>query len=273
LLQVAIVGIVAAVENSRTSREERQAAITELVLSQGTVKIDQIVSQFGVSRMTIHRDLETLEQRGILRRSHGTASALASSFFESNIEFRLRQNTADKQAIARAALEFVESGTSVLLDDSTTGLALARLLPTKSPITLITNFQRVINELSHTPEISLISLGGEFLQAVDAFCGAVTLSGLQSLSADVYFLSASAINGSTCYHQNSDLVLVKQAMLAAARKRVLIADHTKFGRQALYAVAEFDQLDAAIVNDGTPRNFIEALERAGVEVRIAHHAR
>lgn len=260
-------------ENNRTSRDERQAAIAELVLSQGSVKIDQIVSQFGVSRMTIHRDLEVLEQRGILRRSHGTASALASSFFESNIEYRLRQNAADKQAIARAALDFVESGNSVLLDDSTTGLALARLLPTKSPITIITNFQRVINELSHTPEVSLIALGGEFLQAVDAFCGAVTLAGLKNLSADVYFLSASAINGSTCYHQNSDLVLVKQAMLSVARKRVLIADHTKFGKQALYAVANFGQLDAAIVNEGTPRSFIDALERADVEVRIAHAAR
>lgn len=256
--------------HNRVSRDERLASIAELVLSEGTVKIDRIIAEFGVSRMTIHRDLEVLEERGILRRSHGTASALASSFFESNVEFRLRQNVVNKQAIARVAVELVESGNSVLLDDSTTGLALARLLPAKSPVTLITNFQRVINDLSKIPEISLVALGGEFLHPVDAFCGAVTLAGLKSLSADVYFLSASAISGTTCFHQNSDLVLVKQAMLAAAGKRVLIADHTKFGKQALYAVAEFDQLDAAIVNEETPKSFIDAFQRTGVDVHIAH---
>lgn len=254
---------------ARLTQNERQAAITELILSEGTLRIDQIVSHFGVSRMTIHRDLEVLEQRGILRRTHGSVSALASSLFESNIEFRVRQNLDAKEAIARCALEMIDTGNSIILDDSTTGLALARQLPNLGPVTLITNFQRAINELSTASDVSLIALGGEFLQPVDAFCGAVTLAGLQNLSADIYFLSSPAVYETTCYHQNSDLVLVKQAMLAAARKRVLIADHTKFGKHALHAVTDFDSLDAAIVDDLTPKEYIEALQRSGVEVHVA----
>src|SRR5690625_4442183 len=253
----------------RLKQNERQAAIAELILSEGTLRIDQIVARFDVSRMTIHRDLEVLEHRGILRRTHGSVSALASSLFESNIEFRVRQNLLAKEAIAREAIEMIDTGNSIILDDSTTGLALARHLPGRGPVTLITNFQRAINELATEQDVSLIALGGEFVPPVDAFCGAVTLAGLSRLSADIYFLSSPAVSGTTCYHQNSDLVLVKQGMLAAARKRVLIADHTKFGKHALHAVAEFTELDAAIVDEYTPKKFLDALRRQGVAVHIA----
>src|SRR5690625_2726874 len=187
----------------RMSQNDRQAAISELILSEGTLRIDQIVAHFGVSRMTIHRDLEVLEKRGILRRAHGSVSALASSLFESNIEYRTRQNIASKKAIARVAVDMIETGNSVLLDDSTTGLEIARLLPNRGPVTLITNFRRAIEELSQAQDVSLVSLGGEFIQSVDAFLGAVTLAGLNNLSADIYFLSSPAIYEERCYHQNS----------------------------------------------------------------------
>lgn len=248
---------------------DRQDAITELVLSSGSVKIKDIVSHFGVSRMTIHRDLDALEARGILRKSRGSVTSVSSSLFEASTDYRIRQSVAEKDAIARCALELVEPGQAIVLDDSTTGLHLARMLPQKAPLTVITNFGRVIKELKGRPSISLISTGGEYYQLCDAYKGAVALSALSQMSTDIYFMSTPAITNGACYHQNPELVLVKKAMLECASTRVLVADHTKFRRRALHAMCSVDSFDLAIVDSGTTSDEIGMLLRAGVEVRVA----
>ena len=250
-------------------QDERQALITELVLSEGSIRIDQIVAQFDVSRMTIHRDLDALEARGILRKSRGAVTAVSSSLFEASTDYRIRQNVDAKEAIARIALEMIEPGQAIVLDDSTTGLQLAQLLPQRAPLTVITNFGRVAEALRGQPDISLISTGGEYYQLCDAYKGALTLSALRQLSADIYFMSAPAITNGVCFHQHPELVLVKQAMFTCARTRVLVVDHTKFQRRALHAMTPVEDFDYAIVDSLTTKEDLGTLRRAGVEVRIA----
>lgn len=249
--------------------EDRQEAISELVLSTGSVRIDDIVNTFGVSRMTIHRDLDALEARGILRKSRGVVTSLSSSLFEASTDYRIRQSNEEKESIARYALELIEPGQAIVLDDSTTGLHLARMLPQKAPLTVITNFGRVIEELKGRPGISLISTGGEYYQLCDAFKGSVALSALSQLRTDIYLMSTPAITNGMCYHQNPELVLIKQAMLECAEKKVLIAEHTKFRRRALHAMCPVTVFDLAIVDSETSSEEMGMLLRAGVEVKIA----
>src|SRR5215211_8645963 len=101
----------------------------------------------------------------------GGATPQASSLFESNVRYRLTVASEEKQALARAALLQIEPGQAVLIDESTTGLALARLLPARVPLTVITNSLSVMQELRSVRDITLIVLGGDYWPRHEAFCG------------------------------------------------------------------------------------------------------
>lgn len=248
---------------------ERHDAITEMVLSAGSMRIEDLAEAFGVSTMTVHRDLDTLEGRGILRKSRGVVTALASSLIESSPEYRAREHRGSKEAIARAAFDLVEPGQAIILDDSTTGLHLAQMLPQRQPLTVITNFQRVLHELVGHPGIALISLGGQHYQWCDAYMGSLTHNALHSLRADMLFMSTPAITDDICFHQHHDAAMVKKAMFDAAAKRILMVDHSKFTKRALHAHLRLSQFDAVIVDSGTAQDDVSRLRDKGIHVLIA----
>src|SRR5690606_36963112 len=118
----------------------RRDAIAEIVLAHDFASARELATRFAVSLMTVHRDLDELEQRGVLRKTRGGATPQPSSLFESNVRYRLTSAPAEKDALARFALTLIEPGQAVLLDDATTTLALARRLPGIAPLTVITNY-------------------------------------------------------------------------------------------------------------------------------------
>lgn len=248
---------------------ERHDAITELVLSTGTMRIEELADRFGVSTMTVHRDLDTLEARGILRKSRGVVTAVATSLFESSPEYRDREHRREKEELARAAFALVEPGQAVILDDSTTGLHLAHMLPQRQPLTVITNFQRAINALIGHPGIALIALGGQHYQWCDAYMGSLTLDALRSLRADVLFMSTPAITDDICFHQHHDAALVKRAMFESAAKRVLMVDHSKFTKRALHAHIALRDFDTVIVDSATSPEDVARLRDKGISVLVA----
>lgn len=248
---------------------ERHDAITELVLGAGSMRIEELAEVFGVSSMTVHRDLDLLEARGILRKSRGVVTAVATSLFESSTEYRARQHLGDKKSVAEAAFNFVEPGQAVILDDSTTGLHLAQLLPQRQPLTAITNFQRVMTALVGHPGIALIALGGQHYQWCDAYMGSLTLNSLRALRADVLLMSTPAITDDICFHQHHDAALVKKAMFESAAKRILMVDHSKFTQRALHAHIALVDFDAVIVDAGTSTDDVTRLREKGVSVIVA----
>ncbi|WP_071129363.1 DeoR/GlpR family DNA-binding transcription regulator [Varibaculum massiliense] len=254
---------------SPTKQDLRRDAITERVLEIGSVRIDTLVDELGVSRMTIHRDLDALEARGVLRKSRGVVTAVASSLFEASTDYRLRQQSVEKRAIAKLAFDLIEPGEAIVLDDSTTGLNLAELLPQKEPLTVITNFGRVLDMLGSKRGISLVSTGGEYYQLCDAYKGNLSLSALSQLSADTYFMSTPAISNGVCFHQQPELIQVKRAMFKCAKKRVLIADHTKFSKRALYSMMPIREFDVVISDAALSREHVTEIRRSGVRLIIA----
>lgn len=254
----------------RLSRQlERQRAVSEMVMAEGAVRIDQLAQRFGTSQMTVHRDLDELESRGLLRKSRGVATALSSSLVESSDVYRTSQQREEKKDIARTALDFVEPGQAVFLDDSTTVLQLARLLPTRTPLTVITNVLTILEELKGTRGISLVALGGAYYNWCSAFMGGMTTDAVKRLRADVYIMSTAAITDDTCFFQSQETVNVKRSMFDSAAKRILLADHTKFEKRALYALAPLEEFDAVIVDGKTDREHIHRLEAKGVQVVVA----
>lgn len=256
-------------EQTRLSQFDRHKAIAEQVIGTGTSRIEELAERFGVSMMTIHRDLDTLATQGLLRKSRGIVTAVATSLFEASTAYRMTRNVAEKRALARAAFEHVEPGQAIIMDDSTTGLYLAELLPQRPPMTVITNFQAVLKALTGQPDLSLISLGGHYYQWCDAFMGNLTIQAVRALRADVAFMSTSAITDGVCFHQADETVLVKRAMFESAKRRILYVDHTKFERRALHALAPLSDFDVVIVDDQTSLEERRRIERADVTLLVA----
>jgi transcriptional regulator, DeoR family len=129
------------------SRQARQLArrqlIAEAVMAEGAVRIEDITERFGISLMTAHRDIDEMVERGLLHKSRGVVSATPTSLVESSDLYRATRQLEEKQAIAEVAAGYLEPGQALFLDDSTTVLQMARLLPAKAPLTVITNFADV----------------------------------------------------------------------------------------------------------------------------------
>jgi len=245
----------------------------DYVLERGAVQIDELVEAFGVSRMTVHRDLDALVRQGIVRKVRGGASALPSGLFESSFRFRMRTSVEEKKALARAALSLIEPGQALMLDDSTTVVTLAEQLTHVTPLTVVTNSLPVIEHLQEEDEISLISLGGRFSRNYSSFVGLSCERAIADMRVNLLFLSASAVSGTALYHQDEETVKIKRAMMAAAEQRVLLVDHRKFETTALNRVAEMSEFDRIMTTEGIRPESETALREAGIALEVVPLAR
>ncbi|GAA2002262.1 DeoR/GlpR family DNA-binding transcription regulator [Nocardiopsis rhodophaea] len=242
---------------STRSRTIRQQRITDYVISRGSASAAELVELTGVSLMTVHRDLDELARRGLLRKYRGGVSALPSTVFESNEEYRRAAHVEAKAAIARRAAELVEPGMSVMLDDSTTALEVARLLPEVGPLTVATNYLGAIDVLKRADEIRLICIGGDYFGTHDSFNGMDCIEAVERLTVDMVFLSTSSMTPTMTFHQEPEIVMVKRAMMGAARTRVLLMDSSKMPRPALHRLAPLSDYHRLIVDAGSPEDLVE----------------
>jgi DeoR/GlpR family transcriptional regulator of sugar metabolism len=250
-------------------QSQRLDAITEVVLAAGNVKIEELIELFKVSAMTIHRDLDILDSQGVIRKSRGLATAVATSLFEANPDFRKRQNVEIKQRIALKAFELVEPGQAIILDDSTTLIHLAKLLHQKIPLTVISNFEQVIDVIKHEPGITVVSLGGNYAPWSNAYLGSLTVNALKAIRADILFMSTPSIIDDICFHQHHESAVIKQAMFESSQKRVLVADHTKFDQRAVHSTMKLKDFDTIILDAKTPLNHLERLRRSNIDITLA----
>lgn len=251
---------------------ERRQRILQRIVEKGSAQIEDLVTFFEVSRMTAHRDLDALEQLGLVRRVRGGATAKASSLVESSYRYRSHVGHPSKSAIARAAVLHVEPGQAVILDDSTTVLSLAEHLPPIRPLTVITNGLGAIERLRDIPGIDLVSLGGQFNARYNAFFGLLCEEALAALRANILFVSTSAVMGSSAYHQDPQVVTAKRAMMRAAERRILLVDHAKFSATALHRLADLSEFDLVITDFGLQASQLSALRESGIPVEIAEPA-
>lgn len=249
-------------------RDARQHRIVEHVVEHGSASLTELASLAGVSLMTVHRDVDELARRGLLRKFRGGVSAQPSTVFESNVEYRLGIRTAQKAAIAARARGYVEPGMSVLLDDSTSVFALAKLLGEVGPLTVVTNYLRAVEMLKGFEDVRLIGLGGEYSATHDAFQGISCVEAIERISVDVVFVSTSAMTATMTFHQEPEIVMVKRAMLRGGALKVLLMDSSKMPRSALHRLAPLSDFDRLIVDGGTPPELVTQF-RESVAVDIA----
>jgi DeoR/GlpR family transcriptional regulator of sugar metabolism len=166
-------------------------------------------------------------------------------------------------------LPFITPGAAVFLDDSTTTARLGSMLAAVAPLTVITNYLPLLEELPATRDITVIGLGGTYVNWSSSYLGSITTATIRAIAADLVIMSTSAVINDTCFHHAEETVDVKRAMFESSAKRILLVDHTKFERRALHALAHIDEFDHVIVDDRTDIVHIERLRARGIDVSIA----
>lgn len=250
-------------------RDDRRQAIMDLLVAARAVDLDDLADRFAVSKMTIHRDLDDLEQAGLLRKVRGGATIEAGTRFESDFRIRALQDGEAKARMARAAMELVEPGMTVMINDGSMAALLAETLVEKRPLTIITNNAAVIDRMRAEPGITLIALGGVFSSKFNGFFGIVTEQALSRLRADLAFISSPAVAEGQAFHMDDAVVRTKRAMMAAAARGCLLVNHSRFGRSALHVLADLAEFQTIITDAEPDPDQRAALERAGLRLTIA----
>jgi len=254
------------------SAAARHQLITDRVRMDGSVTVDELVRATGVSRMTVHRDLDALETEGVLRKVRGGATATRSSIFESDLQYRLTTAVEAKAAIGRAAARFIDVGQAVIFDESTTALAALRAVDPTEPITVITNCVPTMAYVTSRTKHRLIGLGGDYVARYQAFLGILCQQMISNVYADVLIASCSAVLGNATLHQDSQIVEVKQTMIAAAPVRLLLIDSSKIDMGAIYRLGEIRDFTHLITDADAPASFIDGVREQGVDVVVAERA-
>lgn len=247
----------------------RQQELLAYVIGRGNAQIEELAERFAISRMTIHRDIQALAAKGLLRKVHGGVSTLSSGTVETSVLHRTHRATSEKKAIARLASQGIEAGQIVVLDDSTTAALLADHVMRKGPLTVITNSLGIGTRLSSASDVNLISLGGRYHPTFDAFFGNLCELSISALRANTLFMSVSAVHGVTAFHQEHDVIKAKLAMMEIVERRVLMVDSMKFDVCALNRLAPLAAFDEIITDVGISPSIKARFEDAGLNLTIA----
>ena len=252
--------------------EERQQAIASQVMSTGRASVAELAQAYAVTTETVRRDLAVLDRAGILHRVHGGAVPIpALRVVEPGVMERESTRAAYKDAIARAALEFLpRNGGSLLLDAGTTTGRLAALLSTDRDLIIVTNALPIAARLCPNPSICLQLLGGRVRGLTQAAVGEPALRALDALRVDVAFIGT---NGISVAHglstPDSEEAAIKRAMVRCAHYVVVLADSSKFGREDLMSFAPIDRVDVLITDPELSPTNRDELTELGIEVVIA----
>jgi DeoR/GlpR family transcriptional regulator of sugar metabolism len=249
----------------------RQKEILELIAKEGECSIEALIEHFGVSGMTVRRDLQFLADRGKVIRTHGGAAMSERISFEFDFLNRVRSNQTAKEAIAEAAVAQIRDGESIMLDSGTTTLELAKKLRGRSGLTVITSSLPIAAELQYEQQIKVLLLGGQLRASSPDLVGAITESNLDVLRADVAFLGADAVDQQGNVYQDSPEVARMLTRMAASSGRVyVLADSSKLGKTALWRFGRLPDWAALITNASADRSIAASLKKSGVRLIRSH---
>ena len=256
-----------------TAPGDRRARILKRIQQEGRVSLTDLASEHAVSAVTVHRDLQLLSEEGLLERVRGGARSLAgaSARIETGWNARLREAAPEKDAIAAAAHELIEDGSTIFIDASSTGLALAHAIELRPPadLTLVTNSPAIALGLT-SPSIHVIVAPGELDQHMRVLTGRWTIDFLAGLDFAAAFVSAGGItldHGLTT--SRSGLADTLNAAADSAEQVVGLIDSTKFERASLMTIRSATALDLIITDDRLDPEVIEAFRVAGVNLQVA----
>jgi DeoR/GlpR family transcriptional regulator of sugar metabolism len=252
--------------------KQRQAAILDMVKRDGAVRVSSLVHELGVSDMTVRRDLESLAERGLVAKVHGGATSVNShSTDEPGYAAKSTRQLAEKRAIARRAAQLVKPGSAIALSAGTTTAALAECLTEIADLTILTNSIPAADVLHRAGRRDhTVILTGGVRTPSDALVGPVATAAIGSLHTDLLFLGVHGFDeraGLTT--PNLSEAETNRALINAARRLVVLADHTKWETIGISTIAPLDRADILVSDDGLPDDARDVLAAHVGELYLA----
>ncbi|MDH2904217.1 MAG: DeoR/GlpR family DNA-binding transcription regulator [Actinomycetota bacterium] len=255
-------------------RHERLVLMLEMLASTGTLSVDSVVKEFGVSTATARRDLDELHSQHLLTRSRGGALPLAATY-DLPMRYKSVQHSDEKQRIARAAATLIRPASVFGLNGGTTTIEIARQFVVPSdkgqsdptPITIVTNAINIAVELALRPNVKLVLTGGVVRPESYELVGPLSRGVIENVSIDVLFLG---VNGLSPFFgamaANESEAETNRLMVSRSATTVVVTDSSKLGQHAFSRVCESKDIDLIITDDGAAADIVEAFRNEGVEV-------
>lgn len=248
----------------------RQTRIRDRIAERPNMSVPKLAKEFGVSEMTIRRDLTALEEQSLIQRTHGGAMLSEKMILEFDYRDRREANRMAKRAIAAEARKLVNPGDRLILDTGTTTLELATLLQDGESLTVITPSLAVASELQHAGGVEVILLGGAIRRGSPDLTGPATEHCLELFSADLAFQGADGISlDGKIYNSDLRLARVDKQMRGVAKRSCLLADHTKIGLTALACSGTLAEIDTLITSKGAPADALRHFTKLGAKIITA----
>ncbi len=250
--------------------EERQQEIVRRAREAGRVDVASLSTELDVTPETVRRDLTALERAGLMRRVHGGAIPIERLGFEPAVAAREAVLTAEKGRIGKAALAELPDDGAIIIDAGTTTHQFAEMLPTDIELMVVVNSPQLATLLARRANITVMMLGGRVRSRTLAVVDDWALSALSGIHADVAFMATNGISverGLTT--PDPAEAAVKRAMIAAARRTVLLADHTKIGNDYFAGFGTLDQVDTFITDTGAEPELVDEIATAGPRMILA----
>jgi len=250
---------------------QRRAFVLEHIRKRGAASIQELAEAIGASISTVRRDLEHLEERGYLERSHGGAliQKQLPSTFEPEAAITAEFDRSEKEAIGLAAAATLHAGASVIFDSSSTVFAAARACVERGIVlTAVTNDLGIGQALAASNKIRIVIPGGTVRGGSLTMLGEPGESFFANLSADVAFIGTHAVSGAALTETSLEAAAMKRAMIAAARRIVVLADASKFGSPAFCRICELTAIHEMITDDRLDPAEIRRLQDLGLSVTV-----
>ena len=240
-----------------------------MIRERSSMSVQELSQRFGVSPMTVRRDLQMLEERDIVVRIHGGAMVPEMPTVTPE-QVRAGRNLAEKAAIAQAATVLVNDGQTIFIDAGTTTFELARRLNDRRGLTVITNSVRILSELATAAGINLIGIGGTVYGGAWSFVGPIAEANLRRFHCDVAFMACSSVSAHIGVTEvNFFEASTKSLAIQQSQRVVLLADHSKFDQVSPVKVADLREVNTIVTDDGLAPQVVGAYRDLGIDLIVA----
>ena len=255
------------------SAQGRRSAILQLLKNDSSVNVTELSQRFGVSEVTIRKDLRILKERKLLVRVHGGAIMGASSSVsqpateERHLSFKRMVNMREKEAIGRAAARYIKEGDTILIDSGTTALEVVKNLQPFQDLTIITNSIVAMLEALKYKRFNVILLGGTVRESSMSIVGPLAESNLKIFYCDKLFLGVDSFSVETGLSTPSvDEASTNQVMISRAREVIGVFDSSKVNKRALAFIADVDKINTIVTDNNMPANVKRQLKSMKINV-------
>ncbi|MBM3848178.1 MAG: DeoR/GlpR transcriptional regulator [Verrucomicrobia bacterium] len=248
--------------------EERQQRIEEYLLQVEFASLDELSEQVDASTSTVRRDLQILESKGVLRRTHGGARLANPKSDEFAFSARDTQHSLEKESIGQACTALIQPGQTVILDAGSTVFHVAKHLEQKAP-QVFTNSLPVANLYAPNPRLEVVLSGGVIYPRLGVLVGPLAVESFSKIHVDVAIMSSGGVDAEGISNSHGLLIDIQRQMIRAANRVIFCLDHSKLGRRSLSPLCSLEEVDVIVTDSQAAADPVAMLKQRGIQVVVA----